>query len=133
MALTPGTRTFAQLRAGALACPACGHVITFASTPNRIRKDPRLKRSAAPLRAVVWDPFCQRIRCRQCGRRWQLGIWIQSLRHGVKRRPAPDVVPTLRELAELRQAAGGLWSTEEYTSSTAPANVVLPEEEDGEP
>ena len=140
-------RLFAQLRAGAVECPACGWMNQFSPGKAYHQKKPRPgttghlldrklthnRRSTWRAGSPRWNPITQRLRCQGCQKIYRVGIWVQEVGRAVWSRPAPDTVPDPRQLARLRHEAGGLWAPTKARSSDEPINQILEaDEDDGE-
>lgn len=76
-------RLFGQIRSADVACPACGCV-------GKLRENPRL------LHKGIWV-------CRDCHKRWALGIVYWPLGTARTNTKAEDQIPTVEESAELAE------------------------------
>ncbi len=97
----PYSPIFATLLPLRLECPACGRLLLLGPT----------------LPHAKWfDPLRARLTCMPpCGKTYYLGMLIwdaEGRRGGGMPKPPVDVVPTRRQLAELRQYVGGFWPEE---------------------
>lgn len=124
------TRIFATVEAFRLACPLCTGitVIEASGTAKRRRHSAKPKaRRAYNLVRACWDSRHQVLRCAWCGAVWQIGLVVRPKggRHP-RQRPA-DIVPTRKELAQLRNLYGGGWWIDDPHTQDRPINVYVPE------
>jgi rubredoxin len=123
--LVGAQRFFARVRSFDLECPHCGLVY-------RIRKD---------TRPNVWNPRTARFCCLDrdaggCQRSYVIGVlaWPVEIGGGhMGNVPPADQVPGPRQLAQLRQEAGGWWLTDEYRHRGRPNVTNLTGELDRPP
>ncbi len=108
--LTNAQRFFARVRSFDMECPHCGLVY-------RVRKD---------TNPTIWNPrtalfTCLDRRMGGCKRTYVIGMlaWPKGRGSGSGAPPA-DQVPGPRQLAQLRQEAGGWWMTDEYKHKGRP-------------
>jgi len=129
------TRFFARLDHFECECPSCGRLIIPSKNDwaNALSRARATDLQTAPARAksrkhwdLTWNPVTQRVKCEGCGRRFVAGLLLYSVPPGSKvpLDPPPDVIPTVRELAVLRQHAGGWWATTTYERG-GHVNVVV--------
>ena len=94
-----GSRFYAVITAGRMECPSCGHLNTW---------DSRSHSREGEQSSRYWDAVSSRLRCRKCRKVFSLGLiaWSDHTQAGDL---PPDQVGEIRQLAELRQRAGGIW------------------------
>lgn len=132
--LPPSTRIFGRLDHFLVECPACGEIIgssTKGYLPKRLASLSRARAAAATLpnnpavRALVYNPFSQRLRCPYCDTVWVCGLILYTaaprsksdhVARTVPPLPAPpDVIPNRRQVVAMRQQARGWWARRGYT------------------
>jgi len=143
--MPPGRRCFARIDRFECACPHCGRLI-FAGIdkrflPQRLVGNVRARAAAKQrpradsILRLFWNPYTQRLCCPWCEHVYTVGVVFYPVTQGHRRivDPAPDVVPTPAETAEMRRLAGGWWvkggkRDEEYANQIVPAGCSCPEQ-----
>jgi len=91
------SRFYAVPLAGRMECPQCGRMLVWG-------------RGAGKSEHRYWNGLSSVMRCPDCGVRYQLGILAWPIGPNGATRLAPDQKATVRQLAEIRQRAGGFWA-----------------------
>lgn len=117
--MTDFVRLFAQAHAGIIECPKCLTLNWYGSLVG--------KRGYAKRLRGGWNPFTQTLTCRNCKTPYVLGTTIWQVRqHGsATYNRAPDIVPDLRQLAVMRDLAGGGFWAEELHDHESQINRLL--------
>lgn len=129
-------RCFARIDRFECECPHCGRLI-FAGIDrrhlphglldtSRVRARAKERPRADSVLRLFWNPHTQRLRCPWCEHVYTLGIVFYPVQNRGRRvvDPAPDVVPTGAEVAEMRRLAGG-WFVKGGKRVDDPANLVV--------
>jgi len=116
----PFRRLYARVIAGHLECPLCGKLLIFGVRSGPAKpQNVRLHKRKFP----VFNPITSVAFCSTCGRSWQMGIIAWQL---PERRPPArpiDQIPSVQQLAELRQYAHGFYAGAK--KALEPANRLI--------
>jgi len=119
-----GPRFFARPTGFDMECPQCGRLLLVGSGR---RDDKQYNR----VTGVVTCPMNTRPGKPGCGVQFLIGIVAWNLTHSTQKARPRDQRPNARQLAELRQAARGVWQKQRLTRGD-PVNTIqeLPDDDE---
>lgn len=138
-AVPPGTRIFGRLDHFLVECPACGELIgsnPHGRTPSRLATLSRARAAAKAMphnpqvKALVYNPYSQRLCCPHCDTVYVCGILLYTVAPRTRASlmnilPAPpDTVPERRQLVAMRAQARGWWRRKAYEPHE-PVNLAV--------
>lgn len=98
--MLPHSRIYASIVPARLECPACRRLIVFGYNQRDVK---------------AFHIPTHRITCPSCRSVFTLGMLVWSSPAGFHHGEGPpDVTPSQRQIAELRQYTGGFWLSERY-------------------
>lgn len=106
-----GDHFFARIECARLECPRCGYIDQFKGHMVKGKVgNPRRRLQERAKELGGWDPLTSRWTCPSCRLRFVLGILAWPIGKGSATPTLPrDQVPEVRQLAEIRAQAEGLW------------------------
>jgi hypothetical protein len=97
------------------ACPRCQSLILILPVQTKSRRQVSHRK--------WYDRVHQVVQCPRCHVSYQVGLLFYPYLVGANRRTPLDVQPTKRELAELRNLAGGWWMRDEVARTTSAVQI----------
>jgi hypothetical protein len=134
--MIPSDRFFARLHRFECECPSCGRMIETIEdgrrAPGRFRDVSRNRarakqRPGSPsVRALVWNPHTQGLRCPWCETRFTAGLLLfpNANARPIPTSPPSDTTVTRRQRMELRGRGGG-WHPQLRYAEGDEVNLVI--------
>jgi hypothetical protein len=102
----------------------------MAHSMSKRRDKAKEARLAASIWKLKWNPYSQRLVCPYCERTYIAGLVLYPVKWGMWRitKAPPDTLPSKRQWAEIRRAAGGWFAQKELAAGRAggePVNLAV--------